>query len=81
MQDLGEDNKIMKEVRFFQDEFGGLRPFEMALIAKGENKINEHELMLEIAKLEEYAKELYDLTQVISPTSAYKMLNRALKKR
>lgn len=79
MQDLDEEHPMMLELKYFQEEFGGLRPFEMALIPQGGYQITDHEVMLEIEKLEDYLVEEYKIAQVASPTVPIKLMNKTMR--
>ena len=56
MQDLGEGQPLMKELRYFQKQFGGIRPFELAIIPQNEYLITDFEVMQEVEKLEDFLK-------------------------
>ncbi len=79
MQDLGEDDPLMLELYFFQEQFGGIRPFELAILPQGEHLITDYEVIKEVQKLEEYLKNSYGVNQMISPTLPYKYLNKTLR--
>jgi hypothetical protein len=79
MQDLGEDQPLMKELRFFQKQFGGIRPFELAIIPQGDRIITDYEVMVESEKLEKYLDAEYQVNQMISPTVPFKYANKILR--
>ncbi len=79
MQDLSEEQPLMKEMRFFQKNFGGIRPFELAVIPKGERKLTDYEVMREMEKLENYLDTVYQVNQLVSPTFPYKLMNQAFR--
>lgn len=79
MQDLGPEEPLMKELAYFQEEFGGIRPFELAIIPQGNYDINDFEVMQEIVKLEEFLIREYQLSHVASPSIPYKMMNKTLR--
>ena len=79
MQDLSEEQPLMKEMRFFQKNFGGIRPFELAVIPQGGRKLTDFEVMREMEKLENYLDTVYQVNQLLSPTFPYKLMNRALR--
>ncbi len=79
MQDLGEEHALMQELRYFQNNFGGLRPFEMALIPQSGKSILDYEVMMEVEKLERFLVKNYELNQLSSPTQPIKLLNKALR--
>ncbi len=79
MQDLDKEEPLMKELAFFQKEFGGIRPFEMAIMPKGNYLIDDFEVITELDKIETYLKEEYKLESVSSPTIPYKLINKTLR--
>ena len=79
MQDLGEDQVLMQDLRYFQKQFGGIRPFELAIIPAEGKQVNDYDVILEIEKLEEYLKEEYGVNQIISPTVPFKFANKTLR--
>lgn len=79
MQDLGKDDPLMLELYFFQEQFGGIRPFEMAVLPQGDHLITDYEVIKEVQKLEDYLQKEYGVNQMISPTVPYKYLNKTLR--
>lgn len=79
MQDLGPEEPLMKELAFFQKEFDGIRPFEMAIIPKGDFIITDFEVIQEIVKVESFLKEEYEIGQMASPTIPFKLFNKTLR--
>ncbi len=80
MQELGDDDPLVKEIKFFDKSFDGIRPFEMAVVPKQEGAtVYDYEVMNEINKLEEYLVNEYQVGQMISPTTPFKFVNRALR--
>ena len=79
MQDLGDDQPLMQELFFFQDHYGGIRPFELALLPKGDYLISDFEVLKEVEKIEKYLNEEYGVNQMISPTEPYKYMNKSLR--
>lgn len=79
MQDLGEDQPLMQELRFFQEQFGGIRPFEMAIIPVNGKKVTDYEVIQEIEKIENYLTNEYQVNQMITPTVPYKFMNKTMR--
>jgi len=79
MQDLSEDQPLMKDLRFFQSNFGGIRPFEMAIIPQSGKKVTDFEVMREVEKIEHYLDTVYGVNQMLSPTLPFKILNQSLR--
>ncbi|MFD1187268.1 efflux RND transporter permease subunit [Pontibacter rugosus] len=77
LEDLGDDDPILKDFQFFEQKFSGVRPFEMHLIAGEGYTMYDQEVLEEIDELENYLYETYGLNFVTSPATIVKTLNRA----
>ena len=78
LEDLKKSNELRKTYEYFDQDFMGLRPFELAIEVKGENKsIYDYEVLQEINKVEEYLMGPYDIQQPFSIVSALKLANRS----
>jgi predicted RND superfamily exporter protein len=73
LEDLKETNYLRKEFAFFENEFAGVRPFEMALKVKSDSLdfLNE-EVLLEANKIENFLVREYGVGAITSPMSIYK---------
>lgn len=80
MQDLDQGQPLMKELAYFQQHYGGIRPFELAIIPKSPYKLEDFEVQQEIEKLATYLNTKYGVNQMIDPTVPVKYLNQALRK-
>lgn len=76
MHDLSDDDPMMQELYYFQDHYGGIRPFEMALIPKGDYKVTDFKFLKEVLLLEDYLDSAYGVSQMTSPTTAFKFINK-----
>lgn len=79
MQDLGEDQPLMQDLRYFQKQFGGIRPFEMAIIPAEGKELTDFDVIRETEKLEQYLDNEYGVNQMISPTVPFKFANKTLR--
>ena len=79
MQDLGEDQQLMQDLRYFQKQFGGIRPFEMAIIPAEGKELTDFDVIRETEKLEQYLDNEYGVNQMISPTVPFKFANKTLR--
>lgn len=69
---------ITADFKFFEKEFSGFRPFEIAVFAKDSAKADDYEVVREIDKVEQYIKENHlAIKNVNSITTIYKSINRA----
>jgi len=78
MQDLSEDHPLMQESRYFE-QFGGVRPFEMAILPKAAYQISDHEVMLEMEKIAKYLQNDFGVNQLLSPSYPIQYLNKSLR--
>ncbi|PHR46385.1 MAG: hypothetical protein COA32_11060 [Fluviicola sp.] len=78
MDDMDPKISIKKDFNFIDEEFGGVRPFELAVIVKDNSKsIWEVETLKEIEKVENYLSNTYDVTIKNSLVQSISILNRA----
>lgn len=78
MDDMDPKISIKKDFNFIDEEFGGVRPFELAVIVKDTSKsIWEVETLKEIEKVENYLSNTYDVTIKNSLVQSISILNRA----
>lgn len=78
MQDLGEEHPLMVEGRYFE-KFGGIRPFEMAILPKEGYRITDHKVMLETEKLVNFLVSEIKVEQILSPVYPIQYLNKTLR--
>lgn len=76
LEDLKKDNPLRKDYEYFDTNFMGLRPFEMAVEAKGDAKITDYEVLTEINKVDSFLIHSYGLKQTMSLASVLKLANR-----
>lgn len=70
--DIPEDEKIMEDYLFFENNYGGFRSFEAALMPKGNYKITDAEVAMAIDKLQQYLLQNHNLNFLASPVDIYK---------
>lgn len=68
---------VTEDFKFFESNFSGFRPFEVAVMAQGNNKVDDFEVLKEISKVEEKMLSYDAVRSVSSITWLYKTLNRA----
>lgn len=76
LDDLSDDTKLKQDMLFFENNFSGIVPFEIAVEAN-ENIFNYNTLH-EIEQVENYLAENYKAGFLISPTSIIKIANSSL---
>ncbi len=69
--------KVTEDFHFFEENFNGFRPFEIAAVANGNHEIDDPEILREIDKVETFAKDFEIINGLQSVTMIYKSLNRA----
>lgn len=74
---LPEGSVIAEDFTFFQKNYSGFRPLEVAVTAKAPNKVTDFALIQEIEKVEKKLKTIDAIGNVQSVTSIYKTINRA----
>lgn len=78
MDDMDPDVSIKKDFNFIDEEFGGVRPFEMAVILKDTSKsIWDIETLKSIEKVENYLSQKYGVGINNSLVQSVSILNRA----
>ncbi|MBX7095573.1 MAG: MMPL family transporter, partial [Flavobacteriales bacterium] len=80
LEDLKEGNELKQHFRFFETEFSGVRPFELALqknTGSDSLPITIGELQ-QIEKIENYLHQEYGAGFLFSPLSIVKTVNRSL---
>jgi len=75
---MGE--KITEDFTFFEREFSGFRPFEIAVSVKNDTvEVNDYQVVKEIDKIEKYLRTHTAIQSPTSITTIYKSLNQASK--
>lgn len=77
LEDLSEKSELRKDYDYFDKEFMGLRPFEIAVEIKDKNKsIYDYAVLKEINKIENYLTTEYGLKHCFSIVNVLKIANR-----
>lgn len=78
LEDLSADNELKQEFVFFEKEFSGARPFEMAFLLK--EKSPDHLLSIsglrELEKMENYLQSDYGVGFIVSVNELIKKINQ-----
>ena len=73
-----EEEKERLGVRFFDRQFGGVRPFELEITLQDTTRsVWDHSVLSEIEKVEQKAIEIYGAKGVLSPVTVMRSLNKA----
>lgn len=76
-ESLPSGSTIAKDFDFFQNNYGGFRPLEVAVTTKGQYKVTDFVVAKEIEKVVEKLKSLAPVRNVQSVNAFYKGLNKA----
>ena len=77
LEDLKPSSQLRQDYRYFDQEFMGLRPFEMSVQIKDSSKsIYDYDVLTELNKLDEFLAKDYELKQCASIVQILKMANR-----
>lgn len=77
LEDISKSSKIRQDYEYFDKEFMGLRPFEMAVVVKDQSKtIYDYDVLKEINKVENYLERDYGLKHCFSIVSVLEIANR-----
>jgi predicted RND superfamily exporter protein len=75
-RNLPRGQKITEDFLFFEDEFSGFRPMELAVFAQGDFKADDYEVLQEMDKVENYLREQASVKAVTSATAIYKSIGQ-----
>ncbi len=79
LEDLSKRSKMKKDFMYFERDFQGTRPFEMAVWVKDTSKnIFDRDILVQLDKMETYLKNEYGLGFTLSPLALVKSSNRSL---
>ncbi|MEZ4886992.1 MAG: MMPL family transporter [Chitinophagales bacterium] len=77
LEDLKEEHPQQKGFAFFEEHFGGVRSFELAMNTKDTSKhIFDFEVLQEIALVDSFLTEQYGVKNLISPVVVMKTANQ-----
>jgi uncharacterized protein len=80
LDDVKESNTMRKDFGFFEQNFSGVRPFEMQVdVVDASKTVFSKEVLREIEKLEEYLTNNYEVSSLVSPTSIVKVANYTME--
>ncbi len=80
LEDYASGEAMRNDYNFFEENFSGFRPFEMAVTLKDTNRsFFELEVMQEVEKIETGIKEVYGAGFIVSPNTFIKGTRRAIK--
>jgi len=79
IDDLRDDDPMKLDFVFFEENFSGARPFELAVFLEGSHEsFLEKEVLIEVDKVTTYLHEVYGVKSLLSPASMFEGVNQAL---
>lgn len=69
--------QVTNDFRFFEKEFSGFRPFEVAVMAQDTHRVDDYAVMAQMDRLEQHLKSYPAVRSVSSATMMYKSINQA----
>jgi predicted RND superfamily exporter protein len=78
IDDIPADSKLKQSFNFFDEYYGGSKPFEMAIHLKGDRNVFDREVLHQLEKLEAYLSAEFGVSSIYSPLQVAKSLNKAL---
>ncbi len=77
LSDVPQNSQLRKDFKFFEDHMAGFKVLEMAVIPQGDRDLTDPDVLKAVDKLETYLANNTVVNALMSPVTAYKMLNRA----
>lgn len=78
LEDLAEEDNLKKDFQFFEKQYSGVRPFEMAVTVSDRSKtVFDPEVLHAMDTIEHYLRTQYGVGFIYSPVSAVKAVNKA----
>ncbi len=77
LEDVGEDSFLRQELNFFDQNFSGARPVEVALVLDSSVTSFSPQLLKEIDSLSAFLEKDYGLGSVISPSKIIRQANKS----
>ncbi len=78
VSNLPRGQKITTDYLYFESEYAGFRPLEVAVTVKGDRKVDDYEVMKEIVKVEDYIKTYDVIKNVVGYSMIYKSINKMM---
>jgi len=78
IEDLPDDAPLKQSFTFFDENFGGSRPFEVTATVDSNSSVYDPEVLHEIQKVEAYLKADFQAGNVVSPVTLVKGMTQAI---
>lgn len=76
LDDVSKNDPARVSMEFFEDNFYGSRPFEMAIIPKGDKVLTDLEILRDVEKIQLYLRGKYRISPFLSIVTYLKGINR-----
>ena len=71
--------KLTTDFNYFENNYSGFRPVELAIFTQGDYEANDFEVLQEMDKVEQHIKTIPEFRATTSLTSVYKTINQMYK--
>ena len=78
LSDVPKDSKIRQDFKFFEEQFAGVRPLEIAILPEEGYNLQAKEVIKEVQSFEDHIKSYEPVNHVISPLTIYRTVNKSL---
>lgn len=78
VEGLPSDDPLKQDFIFFDEKFGGSRPFELALELEDSANFFDYEIIKQINSIEEFIVNTYQAGNIFSPATVVKTINQAI---
>lgn len=69
-------SEVVEDFRFFEEEFAGFRPLEVAITVQGDYVADDYEVVQQISKLEDYLQSTGHINAIMSQATLYKSIHK-----
>ena len=75
INNMPKGSKITEDFKFFEENFAGFRPMDIAVITKDSSKVTDYAVASEINKVEDHLRTYAPLRAITSLSAIYKSIN------
>lgn len=79
LEDLRDNDPLKQEFVYFEENFSGARPFELAVLVSDSVQIFDREVLLQLDRVDSFLINRYEVGSLFSPARIVKTANRELK--
>ena len=78
IDEVGKEDPLAQNFIFFENEFSGVRPFEMNIETQAGYTVFDEPVLEELKKVESYLKTDFGVGQIVSPLTLVRNMNMSL---